>query len=232
MGAEKSSEEIKTPAVLAEGEIVGANVAAVKADDVPVKVRKTSDESVMSIAVPESTSKEDPAIAQPVKPLTIRKLEFQKKIRLPKLDGATKTLKQIEKDSALVGTSALKELDRVKSDVGKLIEKRNRESIKGLTRIKDSALRTKLETKLRAELEKTNKANDKYMDEQNKAMEKLVETAIGDYVKEALKLTEKAKEKQMTAFEDLTTLGPKIIDKVQKNFAALSKVMEEIAKAK
>lgn len=234
--AKPTTEDIVLPEKLAALKEENADADAKKDVDADMKVKpiiKDSDESdpiadVVSLSKEES---KETAPEKPSKPLALRIPSLEKKIRLLKTEAATKILKRFEKDAVSIKASALKEMDKITSDTAKLVERRNRESVKRLLRVKDTTLRSKLETKLRTEFEKTNTSNTKYMADQKTVMEKLIDEAFGDMIKKGLDLIEKGKEKQAKAVEKLTALGPKMHDKIQSNFAALSKVMDEIVQA-
>lgn len=191
---------------------------------------KISDKSEEHFKVKEEVGAA--TLEQPSNPLSLKRLQLEKLLRMPKLDGITKILKRFDAASGPSSASALKSLDQLKTDADKQIDKRTQESTKRLRKVKDADKKKKLEEKLKTEVETAKKSIDKYITEQKGDLEKLVETVNGkDFIKNGLELMDKAQQNQTAAIEKLKLLSGQMLIDVQAKFTNVSKVIDEINSA-
>lgn len=190
--------------------------------------KKITSEELNTSVVDETTKEEAPGLARDGKPLRLRPVALDKRVRMAKVDDVTKVVKQVEKDSATGVTTVEREMGRFRTDVSRQIERNCQDAKKRVARIKDAERRKKLEDKLNTACEKARTDFNKHMDDQDAAAKKEVGAAIGDFVKNVQDNVAKAKEQQTAALGKLTAIGSALVPKINSIYAPLSNVIEEI----
>lgn len=167
-------------------------------------------------------------VPPPSRPLTVRRVQFQRRVGLPNLGMAARMFRDFDRQMATGNNTGINEMERMRTDLQRQIDNRNRDSNRRIARIRDEAVRKRLGDKLKEAVTRSKAAIDQFINEQKVELRKLLDSTAGDFTKNGMESIEKMMKSQSAGIATLTALGPKMHVDIQSKFADAGRVMDEI----